>query len=64
MTLEMSYRHSERTGEATGTNVVPEFPVLVVMATAVSAMVVAATVAARRGLTRSAEIWAASRVKA
>lgn len=56
MTLEINYHHSERIMEVTGTNVVPEFPVLVVMAVAIGAMVIAVTVAARRGLMQSPEI--------
>ena len=50
MTLEINYHHSEHTVEVAGTNVVPEFPVsMAVMAAAIGSIIVAVTVAGKRG---------------
>lgn len=44
VTFEINYSHSEHTVEVTGTNVVPEFPVVgAVMATAIGSMIVLAS---------------------
>jgi hypothetical protein len=49
MTLEINYQHSEHTVEVSGTNVVPEFPVsMIVMAAAIGSVIATVSVVSRR----------------
>jgi len=49
MTLEINYHHSEHTIEVSGTNVIPEFPLsIIIMAAATSSVIAAATIMARK----------------
>ena len=49
MTLEINYHHSERTVEVSGTNVVPEFPVtMIIMAAAIGSVIVTVSIVSRR----------------
>ena len=51
LTLEINYPHSEHTIEVSGTNVIPEFPLtMVVMAAAISSVIVAVSMMRRRSL--------------
>jgi hypothetical protein len=49
MTLEINYHHSEHTVEVSGTNVVPEFPVsMIIMAAAIGSVIATVSIASRR----------------
>ena len=49
MTLEINYQHSEHTVEVSGTNVVPEFPVsMIIMATAIGSVIATISIVSRR----------------
>jgi len=49
MTLEINYHHSEHTVEVSGTNVVPEFPVsIIVMAAAIGSVIATVSVVTRK----------------
>jgi hypothetical protein len=51
LTLEINYHHSEHTIEVSGTNVIPEFPLaMVVMAGAISSVVVTVSIMGRKNL--------------
>ena len=49
MTLEINYHHSEHTVEVSGTNVVPEFPVtMIIMAAAIGSVITTVSIVSRR----------------